>query len=420
MASCSSLEGKEELSHEHNGETETFPNTSDAVAKIFFDKGADIYIGYDKSTAGMGYTAYKFFHNMLKGLSQEAAFYYLDDIDDKHETRTEEQASLIDLVNPKSKNNPRKYFFFKPHTQEKDDEIANAEYKQSKTVKLSGEATLHDFDNEAIKLGFMVTYYDPVEHSRYIKAETAPVCYTNKVEFYADIDNLEPGKTYHYRAYTHDGLSYNWGEERSFMLSSQGGDSHTSCPDNNHPHMLDLGLPSGTKWACCNVGASKPEEYGNYYAWGETQPKDYYYWDSYIHCDGSSTTCHDIGSDIAGTQYDAATTNWGAPWQMPSKEQFLEFQNTCTSVLTTENGVYGLRVTGPNGSTLFFPAAGCRLYDSLYDNMYSAGSEGYYWSSTLNEPRPQYAWFFFIPYVVVQMSDDTGRFGGLSVRPVCK
>lgn len=74
--------------------------------------------------------------------------------------------------------------------------------------------------------------------------------------------------------------------------------AYTTCPDDHHPHLIDLGLPSGTKWACCNVGANTPEGYGNYYAWGETQTKDEYNWSNYIHCDGSMETCHDIGSDI--------------------------------------------------------------------------------------------------------------------------
>ena len=142
------------------------------------------------------------------------------------------------------------------------------------------------------------------------------------------------------------------------------------CPDANHPHMIDLGLPSGTKWACCNVGASKPEDYGGYYAWGETQTKSVYDWSTYIHCDGSEDTCHDIGVnisgtsyDISGTSYDAATANWGAPWRMPTAVQCEELRNNCTLNYTTINGVYGCMVIGNNGNTMFLPAAG-----GLYTN----------------------------------------------------
>lgn len=160
-------------------------------------------------------------------------------------------------------------------------------------------------------------------------------------------------------------------------------DGYTTCPDGNHPHMIDLGLPSGTKWACCNVGASAPEEYGNYYAWGETSPKSVYNWDTYQY--GSSwDNVVNIGSDIAGTQYDAATANWGAPWRMPSLTQIEELLDNCTSTWTTQNGVNGRKFTGPNGGAIFLPAAGNR-WDSDLD---CAGSDGYYWSSALDESRP--------------------------------
>ena len=162
----------------------------------------------------------------------------------------------------------------------------------------------------------------------------------------------------------------------------------TSCPDDRHPHMIDLGLPSGTKWACCNVGASTPEGYGNYYAWGETTPKSVYNWDTYqygyYNYDDNFSHLVNIGSDIAGTAYDAAIVNWGAPWRMPSLVQIQELLSNCTSTGTTQNGVNGRKFTGPNGGTVFLPAAGYRLNADLY----SAGAGGYYWSSTLVGSRP--------------------------------
>jgi hypothetical protein len=104
-----------------------------------------------------------------------------------------------------------------------------------------------------------------------------------------------------------------------------------SCPDENHPHSIDLGLPSGTKWACCNIGASNPEESGGFYAWGETTNKNDFSWATYIHCDGSYDTCHDLGADIAGMSYDVAHEKWGDKWQMPSSEQINELIKNCTS-----------------------------------------------------------------------------------------
>ena len=190
--------------------------------------------------------------------------------------------------------------------------------------------------------------------------------------------------------------------------TDESGDSVTSCPDGNHPHMIDLGLPSGTKWACCNVGANKPEEYGDYFAWGETKPKDVYDWSTYIHCDGSYDTCHDLGSDIAGKKdYDAATANWGLAWKMPAKEQYKELIDNCTSEWTQQNGIYGRKFIGPNGATIFLPAAGGV---SSY-----VGSRGYYRSST--PYGENYAYELYFNSGDARWSNNL-RYSGLSVRPV--
>ncbi len=150
------------------------------------------------------------------------------------------------------------------------------------------------------------------------------------------------------------------------------------CPDGNHPHMIDLGLPDGTKWACCNVGASSPGEYGGYYAWGETSEKSYYGSDTYSYYNEDQGYIY-IGDNISGTGYDAATANWGAPWRMPSLEQIKSLLDNCSSVWTQVNGVNGRKFTGSNGNSIFLPAAGSRWDDSLSDE----GSYGCYWSGTL-------------------------------------
>lgn len=155
-------------------------------------------------------------------------------------------------------------------------------------------------------------------------------------------------------------------------------DVQSSKPIDPIADAIDLGLPSGTKWASWNIGASSPEEYGGYYAWGETKEKEYYDWSTYIHCDGSSENCHDIGDDIAGTEYDVAHVKWGYLWRMPSSEQIEELFMNCKSSFTTQNGVNGQLLTGPNGATIFLPAAGGHWLGELN----YAGSLGYYWSST--------------------------------------
>ena len=190
--------------------------------------------------------------------------------------------------------------------------------------------------------------------------------------------------------------------------------ANAQCPDDNHPHMIDLGLPSGTKWACCNVGASNPEDYGGYFAWGETTEKSSYTEENYL--DGKGIN-YDIGKDIAGTQYDSATVNWGSPWVMPSLEQMNELKNSCTSEWTTENGVNGRRFTSANGASIFLPAAGIRSSDELV----SAGSYGGYWSSSLYESNTERA-CFLLDFGNVSMysvyTNDRNRDCGQSVRPV--
>lgn len=197
-----------------------------------------------------------------------------------------------------------------------------------------------------------------------------------------------------------------------------GGSGYKTCPDSNHPHMIDLGLPSGTKWACCNVGASTPEGYGNYYAWGETSPKSKYNWDTYqygyYNYDDDYSHLVNIGSDIAGTQYDAATANWGSPWRMPALSQIRELLNNCTSVWTTQNGVNGRKFTGPNGGTIFLPAAGDRRSDELRN----LGSWGGCWSSSLNESSPHFACGLGFDSVTAYWFDGSYRLYGRSVRPV--
>jgi hypothetical protein len=203
------------------------------------------------------------------------------------------------------------------------------------------------------------------------------------------------------------------------IMAGKGGETpeekaYTTCPDDHHPHMIDLGLPSGTKWACCNVGASTPEGYGNYYAWGETQTKEVYNQGTYIHCDGTYNALHNICSDIAGTEYDAATANWKAPWRMPTLEQCKELFDNCTSEWTTQNDVNGTKFTGANGGTIFLPGAGVRWNS----NLLYVGTCCDYWSSTLREDYPYSAWRLYVDLGYADCYNNGDRCVGLSVRPV--
>lgn len=189
--------------------------------------------------------------------------------------------------------------------------------------------------------------------------------------------------------------------------------AYLTCPDDHHPHLIDLGLPSGTKWACCNVGASTPEEYGDYIAWGETSAKSAYNWDTYQY-GSSEDDVVNIGNDIADTGYDAATVNCGTPWRMPSAAQIAELINNTTSIWTTQNNVSGRKFTGSNGGTIFLPAAGI-IWDEFRG---MDGSWGYYWGSTLDESDQSCAYgIYFGSDDMCWLSRDYRNYGR-TVRPV--
>lgn len=158
-------------------------------------------------------------------------------------------------------------------------------------------------------------------------------------------------------------------EREAKVKAEQEKNKQSSGTINGHEY-VDIGL--SVKWATCNIGASKPEEYGDYYAWGETNIKSSYKEDN-------CTTYGKQMNDISGNpQYDVARKKWGVTWRMPTKAEMLELINSCTCQWTTQNGVKGYKVTGPNGNHIFLPAAGCRYGSSLVND----GYYGYYWSST--------------------------------------
>ena len=148
-----------------------------------------------------------------------------------------------------------------------------------------------------------------------------------------------------------------------------------SEPTVSSGQVVDLGL--SVYWASCNLGAEKPEEYGEYYAWGETKPKSSYTRNNYSYYDVNTTQYTDIGDDISGTQYDAATVNLGSDWRTPTEDEMLELINKCTWEWTQVSGINGYKVTGTNGNSIFLPAAGINSVTRINERLY-------YWSSTVN------------------------------------
>ncbi|MBR5823201.1 MAG: DUF1566 domain-containing protein [Paludibacteraceae bacterium] len=185
---------------------------------------------------------------------------------------------------------------------------------------------------------------------------------------------------------------------------------------------VDLGLPSGLKWATCNVGATVSTDFGNYFAWGEVEPKKDYSWETYKYGTKDNLTKYNSNDNktILDPENDAATINWGGKWRMPTKEEMEELKENCTFLYTSKTDVrkytvFGYKVTGPNGNSIFLPSAGYMYEGKLYD----AGSYGNYWSSSLDTDGPIYAYYVYFYSANVGWT-YFDRYYGLSVRPVCK
>lgn len=190
---------------------------------------------------------------------------------------------------------------------------------------------------------------------------------------------------------------------------------------------IDLGLPSGTKWASYNLGASSPKDYGDYFAWGETETKSDYSWSTYAPGGSAVTSKEACGTsvdliyqtqggantDIARTQYDVVKAQWGSKWKMPTYAQMKELFDNCSWSQTTLNGVWGFKLSGPNGNSIFLPNAGC--YNGTGRS--NLGTAGYYWTSTLHTDVYTAVYLSFNSSSR-SISKGYNRYVGLSIRPV--
>ena len=238
------------------------------------------------------------------------------------------------------------------------------------------------------------------------------VCGCGLGEFTCDLTDLEKNTKYYVRAYAINSIGISYGNEIKFTTL-----------DKIQSEAVDLGL--SVKWANMNIGAECPEDYGDYFAWGEVEPKETYNWSTYKWCNGSSKTLTKYNTDSSrGTvdnktqlelSDDAARANLGGNWRMPTDAEMTELREQCTWTWTTQNGVNGYKVTSKsNGNSIFLPAAGYRSGSSLN----YAGSYGDYWSSSLYTDYPSLAWYVNFGSGDVDRGNDY-RYGGHSVRPVC-
>lgn len=242
------------------------------------------------------------------------------------------------------------------------------------------------------------------------------------------LDSLEPNTNYYVRSYALKGVMYYYGDEKNFTTEdtiSGGGGSGGGGATEEFTY-VDLGLPSGLLWAECNVGATVPEEYGSYFAWGETQPKDFYDWINYKYgTDWNLITkyCTDQELGLNGfvdnlvtlePEDDAATVAWGDGWRIPTKEEWNELNENTNAGWTTVNGVNGRRFVASNGNSIFLPAAGRRWAHEFYD----VGNYGNYWSSSLYSSGAYFSWSINFYSNWWPSVDCKARYLGFSVRPV--
>lgn len=242
--------------------------------------------------------------------------------------------------------------------------------------------------------------------------------------FVCTVTGLLPNTQYHVRAYVSNGSDVFYGDDKSFVTKKSG-----SGVVNGHEY-VNLGLPSGTLWATCNIGANSPEEFGNYYAWAEVETSSSYDWNYYLYCrkgkeNNLTKYCNDSNYGYYGftdtltvlePTDDAASVNWGGGWRMPSNAQWEElFQNTTNSI-TNQGGINGWLFSSSNGNNLFLPAAGALTGNG---NSFESNQFGYYWSNMLSTSEPSSAFQKYFRVGGVHGLSGMARCIGLPVRPVC-
>lgn len=227
-------------------------------------------------------------------------------------------------------------------------------------------------------------------------------------EYQGEITELAPNETVYVRAYATNEAGTSYGEEISFTTLSDEGDGENFI---NGYEYVDLGLPSGLKWATYNVGATSPYEMGDYYAWGELKSKESF----------DAGNCFTYGvpiEDISGNvEYDVAALSWESTWRMPTENEMRELKDNCTwEWVMMDNGAWGSIATGPNGNQVFFPAAGFKSGMSVD----FAESEAAYWTSTpdKHDNDPGYATFIYIYNNNFCNIGWMSRYIGMLVRPV--
>lgn len=280
---------------------------------------------------------------------------------------------------------------------------SSAKVMSCSKVILNGE--LGDSSEGEVGFCYSSTENDPTpDNSEHVEFYN----YDSSSEYNIEVAKLRPSTTYYFRAYRNT-------EEGQILAPNV---LSFTTPE-FQPEAIDLGL--SVKWASCNIGALAPEEYGDYFAWGETAPKKLYDWSTYKLCNGTDRSltkyCYreDFGTvdnkEVLELEDDAAAVNWGGNWRTPTQEEFVELVEKCAWTWRTENGVYGCAIVAPNGNCIFIPASGMREGDELIND----GVRGCYWTSNAERSIPIYYQFHESGGVWIGNTRCNGR----PVRAVC-
>ena len=329
---------------------------------------------------------------------------------------------------------------------EEKEPATSAKVRTGQVINITDESALIEASvnvdiSKYSSVNFGVMYSTYLEDMNFRNGNEEFASYMNGKEYEVEITSLSPDTKYYYCAYlVLNGIQREFGQIKEFTTlpanegsddegGSEGEDEGGSEGEDegdgkvNGYAYVDLGL--SVKWATMNVGATSPEDYGDYFAWGETEPKEEYSWETYKWCedDFNNLTKYCSSSDFGivddkielDLEDDAANVNWGDAWRTPTKAELDELIDNCTWSWTTQNGVDGYTVTSKtNGKSIFLPAAGYR-YETFSEEV---GAIGYYYSSTRDNTNFQHVshYIYFAESYVDKDSDS--RYYGHSIRPV--
>ena len=258
----------------------------------------------------------------------------------------------------------------------------------SATVK--GTTTLASVYNDGSTIQYRILYGTSSNPQNSSSSTATPEL--NGTTLTTELTNLTMATTYYYCVRASVNGSYVYSDTKSFTTK-----------DIQTTGSVDLGV--SCKWAACNLGSTTPEDYGDYYAWGETETRTFFYSSNYSHYR------KDIGTEISGTSYDAARKVLGSPWRMPTKSEFQELLDKCFWKEITYKNTTGYLVTGKNGNAIFLPRTGYK-YDNTSRSGYGIWTSTYYYYSSSSSQTTYASYWSGSTLGYIE------RYYGLTIRPV--